>query len=140
MVRCTVCDNIYSLGDYTSLARHFIEETKKSDPDHIGWLNRNISKEKVSEERLTLLFEKLFDFKAIGLNKWVKERFIEKFYRDPAHPFVERLQHPSRATLLGYVVEHQHFLRQWVKSCAYIVAKTDREDVTRKNMLSKKSQ
>ncbi len=39
------------------------------------------------------------------------------------------LQHPTRATLLGYVVEHQHFLRQWVRSCSYIMARTDEKEV-----------
>jgi len=42
---------------------------------------------------------------------------------------VVALQHPSRATLLGYVVEHQHFLRQWVRSCAFIMARTDQPKV-----------
>jgi pyrroloquinoline-quinone synthase len=28
------------------------------------------------------------------------------------------------------VVEHQHFLRQWTRSCEYIIAKTDKVDVT----------
>jgi pyrroloquinoline-quinone synthase len=40
------------------------------------------------------------------------------------------LQHPTRATLLGYAVEHQHFLRQWVRSAALILARTDRVDVS----------
>jgi pyrroloquinoline-quinone synthase len=59
----------------------------------------------------------------------MKQRFIERFYGERPHPFVVALQHPSRATLLGYVLEHQHFLRQWTRSCAYIVAKTDKVDV-----------
>lgn len=131
MVRCTACDNTYNSGDYTSLAKHFIGEAKKNDTDHISWLNRNLSKEKLSVDELALLFKELFNIEGNSLNKWVKERFIEKFYREPAHPFVERLQHPSKATLLGYVLEHQHFLRQWVRSCSYIIAKTDYEDVTK---------
>ncbi|HKS59541.1 MAG TPA: iron-containing redox enzyme family protein, partial [Thermoplasmata archaeon] len=45
------------------------------------------------------------------------------------HPFVLALQHPSRAVLLGYVFEHQHFLRQWVRSCAFILARSERRDV-----------
>jgi pyrroloquinoline-quinone synthase len=64
------------------------------------------------------------------IKRWIKKRFIERFYGERPHPFVIALQHPSRATLFGYVVEHQHFLRQWTRSCAYIMAKTDKVDVT----------
>lgn len=64
------------------------------------------------------------------LSVWIKQEFIKKFLGDKPHPFVLAMQHPSRATLSGYVVEHQHFLRQWVRSCASIIARTDKVDVT----------
>jgi pyrroloquinoline-quinone synthase len=93
------------------------------------WLNKNITKNKLDvralEQRMAEYFDTHGDLKA-----WIKKRFIERFYAEKPHPFVLALQHPSRATLLGYVVEHQHFLRQWTRSCAYIVAKTDKVDVT----------
>ncbi len=63
------------------------------------------------------------------MKTWIKSGFIDKFFGAKPHPFVMALQHPCRATLLGYVVEHQHFLRQWVRSCAFIMARTDQPKV-----------
>src|SRR5947209_16821587 len=93
------------------------------------WLNRNITKNKSDRKTLSWLLGEFFDLGNRNLESWVKGRFIEKFYGESPHPFVLALQHPSRATLLGYVVEHQHFLRQWVRSCSYIMARTDEMDV-----------
>jgi pyrroloquinoline-quinone synthase len=93
------------------------------------WLNRNITKTKTNAEDLSKRFAKFFAVGHDGLQGWVKQQFIEKFYGSRPHPFVVALQHPSRGTLLGYVVEHQHFLRQWVRSCSFIMARTDATDV-----------
>ena len=93
------------------------------------WLNRNITKTKTDAKSLSMLFAEFFKVGEGGLQDWVKRRFVEKFYGSRPHPFVLALQHPSRGTLLGYVVEHQHFLRQWVRSCSFIMARTDATDV-----------
>jgi pyrroloquinoline-quinone synthase len=93
------------------------------------WLNKNITKQKIGAHVLERKLSEYFDIHG-DIKSWIKERFIARFYGERPHPFVVALQHPSRATLLGYVVEHQHFLRQWVRSCAYIIAKTDMIDVT----------
>ncbi len=93
------------------------------------WLNRNITKTKTEAKDLSRLLGRFFEVGKDGLQGWVKQRFIEKFYGVRPHPFVLALQHPSRGILLGYVVEHQHFLRQWVRSCAFIMARTDATDV-----------
>jgi pyrroloquinoline-quinone synthase len=93
------------------------------------WLNKNITKQKMDPEALSGLLAEFFGTGG-DLKGWIKRRFIQRFYGTRPHPFVVALQHPSRATLLGYVVEHQHFLRQWTRSCAYIIAKTDKVDVT----------
>ena len=120
----------FAVGDYDGLSSHFYYLAGQSDPGHVMWLNRNITKKKSDPKKLSHLLADYFDTRDIGLKKWIKQRFIEKFYGPKPHPFVLALQHPSKATLLGYVIEHQHFLRQWVRSCSYIVAKTDRADVT----------
>src|SRR4029077_8582633 len=91
--------------------------------------NRNITKNKSDRKSLAKLLAGFFDLGGGSLGGGVKRRFIEKFYGSSPHPFVVALQHPSRATLLGYVVEHQHFLRQWVRSCSYIMARSDEMDV-----------
>ena len=93
------------------------------------WLNRNITKTKTDAKSLSMLLAEFFKVGEGGLQDWVKRRFVEKFYGSRPHPFVLALQHPSRGTLLGYVVEHQHFLRQWVRSCSFIMARTDATDV-----------
>jgi pyrroloquinoline-quinone synthase len=93
------------------------------------WLNKNITKQKMDPEALSGLLAEFFGTGG-DLKGWIKRRFIQRFYGTRPHPFVVALQHPSRATLLGYVIEHQHFLRQWTRSCAYIIAKTDKVDVT----------
>ncbi|MEE9164613.1 MAG: iron-containing redox enzyme family protein [Thermoplasmata archaeon] len=127
-MRCDVCGR--SFKGYPSLARHFLKQAAASDPGHVMWLNRNITKEKVGEKALAKGLE-AYATDATTLATWMKRTFIDRFYGPRPHPFVQALQRPTRATLLGYVVEHQHFLRQWVRSAASVIAKTDRRDVTR---------
>lgn len=130
MVKCAACNVVFMVGDYQTLAKHFVKLAEQNDVPHIMWLNRYITNQKQDEASLEKLLREYFDLKATTLQNWIRKRFIEKFYGETPHPFVVALQHPSRATLLGYVVEHQHFLKQWVRSCSYIVAKTDKTDVT----------
>lgn len=129
MTKCAVCGQLFATGDYRILASHFFDLAERSDVDHVMWLNKNITKTKVDvgelEQRLATYFDTQGDIRS-----WIKKRFIERFYGERPHPFVFALQRPTKATLLGYVLEHQHFLRQWARSCAYIMAKTDKVDVT----------
>ncbi|MFQ5986446.1 MAG: iron-containing redox enzyme family protein [Thermoplasmata archaeon] len=127
MVRCVVCGR--SFGTYLAMARHFLKQAEASDPPHVMWLNRNVTKQKVAEPELAERLE-AFATDETNLASWMKRTFIRRFYGVNPHPFVLALQRPTRATLLGYVVEHQHFLRQWVRSAASVIAKTDRRDVT----------
>jgi pyrroloquinoline-quinone synthase len=129
LAKCSVCGATFAAGDYSELSKHFCEFAERSDPEHVMWLNKNLTKEKMGPGALSGLMAEFFDTGG-DLKGWIKKRFIQRFYGPSPHPFVVALQHPSRSTLLGYVVEHQHFLRQWTRSCAYIVAKTDKVDVT----------
>lgn len=129
MTKCAVCGQLFKIEDYRSLSSHFYELAEKSDVDHVMWLNKNITKEKMDVNTLQQRMIQYFDTHN-DIKRWIKKRFIERFYGERPHPFVIALQYPSRATLFGYVVEHQHFLRQWTRSCAYIIAKTDKVDVT----------
>ncbi len=129
MTKCPLCGEAFGLGDFRALASHFYMLAEQSDIGHVMWLNRYITKKKTDLKTLGALLADFFDLQGFDLQTWVRRRFIEKFYGQKPHPFVLALQDPSRATLLGYVVEHQHFLRQWVRSCAYIVARTNRTDV-----------
>jgi pyrroloquinoline-quinone synthase len=130
LTKCPSCGAGFSKhDDFDDLAGHFVAEAGRSDAAHVMWLNRNITKDKSDRRTLSKLLARFFDLTGESLEAWVKKRFIEKFYGQNPHPFVLALQHPSRAVLLGYVVEHQHFLRQWVRSCAFIMARSGELEV-----------
>lgn len=131
MTKCPACLVGFAQGDFPMLAEHLVERADGSDPDHVRWLNQNLSRRKTAAASLLPGLTELFALPDGSLPRWVKTRFIAKFFGKVPHPFVEALQHPTRATLLGYVFEHQHFLRQWVRSCAFIMARTDRPEVIR---------
>jgi len=133
MTKCSMCGQTFPVGDYDSLGEHYYDFAEKSDIAHVMWLNRYVTRKKTESAReLSKLLAGYFDLGQTGgsLQKWIRLRFIDRFYGARPHPFVVALQHPSKSTLLGYVFEHQHFLKQWVRSCAYIVAKTDETDAT----------
>jgi len=130
MTKCPSCGvGFQKHNDFDDLAGHFVAEAGRSDAGHVMWLNRNITKNKSDRKTLSKLLAGFFELEGRSLESWVKRRFIEKFYGQSPHPFVVALQHPSRAVLLGYVVEHQHFLRQWVRSCAFIMARAGELEV-----------
>jgi pyrroloquinoline-quinone synthase len=129
MTKCPACLEGFGRGDYPALALHLVARAEESEPDHVRWLNQNLTRRKTGAETLVAPLQQVFALGDASLTAWIKARFIAKFFGSVPHPFVAALQHPSRATLLGYVIEHQHFLRQWVRSCAYIMARTDRPEV-----------
>ncbi len=129
MTKCPACLLAFGEGDFPALARHLVDRAGGSDPDHVRWLNQNLTRRKSDAVDLIPKLREVYAVGPGGIKEWIKSRFIAKFYGKAPHPFVVALQHPSRATLLGYVVEHQHFLRQWVRSCAYIMARTDEPKV-----------
>jgi pyrroloquinoline-quinone synthase len=131
MVKCPACgSSAFQQEDYRDLAQHFYDLAEKNDVAHVMWLNRFITRKKSDPQDLAKLFSEFFGLHGEKLSVWMRRRFVERFYGQRPHPFVLAMQHPSRATLLGYVIEHQHFLRQWVRSCSYIMAKTGAVDAT----------
>lgn len=100
---------------------------KKSDPSHVMWINRNLTSKEVNVDKFSTMLEKFFSYNT--LSSWIRERLIEKFYGKSPHPFIIGMQNPSRGLLLGYVIEHQHFLKNWVKVLSEIIFKTDIEEV-----------
>ena len=129
MTKCPACLAPFERGDHSALSFHLVQEAEASDAAHVRWLNQNLSRKKMEAGELEAALRQFFDLGPGSLKGWIKARFIQKFYGPVPHPFVTALQHPDRPVLLGYVVEHQHFLRQWVRSCSYIMARTDRPDV-----------
>jgi len=129
MTKCPACLAPFAPDDYQALAIHLATRAQASEPDHVRWLNQNLTRTKTPAEELVPMLRDCFDLGRGPLSAWIRSKFIRKFFGPTPHPFVSALQHPSRAVLLGYVVEHQHFLRQWVRSCAFIMARTDASEV-----------
>jgi pyrroloquinoline-quinone synthase len=129
MTKCPVCRTTFGPGAIPLLAQHFLVESGKSDPAHVRFLNQSISRHRMDAVALAARFEELFRLPEDGLPGWIRQRFIARFFGPRLHPFVEALQYPTRPTLLGYVVEHQHFLREWVRCCAFVLAKSDSPEV-----------
>lgn len=130
MVDCPVCLHPIGSTGMAALADHLVERAAGSDVGHIRFLNQNLTRKRSPASELVPGLERLYEIgPAGGLSGWITRRFVTKFFGPRPHPFVVALQHPSRATLLGYVVEHQHFLRQWVRSCAFVMARTDQPRV-----------
>jgi pyrroloquinoline-quinone synthase len=126
---CPACLVTFQPADYRALAEHLCERADQSDADHVRWLNQQITRKKQTPAELEASLRPFLDTGGLGLAAWSKRRFIERFFGRRPHPFVLALQHPTRAVLLGYVFEHQHFLRQWVRSCAFILARSEQQEV-----------
>jgi pyrroloquinoline-quinone synthase len=129
--KCPACLARLPVEGARGLGARFEERASHSEPGHVRWLNQNVGRRKVPAEAIAGRIEEIYRVGDGGLPRWIVARFIERFFGPSPHPFVLALQHPTRETLLGYVLEHQHFLRQWVRSCALIVARADRDDVIR---------
>ncbi len=131
MAICPVCE--YRSPYWDQISSHIRSKSNSSDVQHVMWLNRNLTIKELTEEELTGSLEEFFSLKD-GLAQWIRRRFVEKFYGERPHPFILAMQSPTRGVLLGYVLEHQHFLRNWVRVLAAIIYKTDRDDVVRSEM------
>ncbi len=124
-----MCNLRFERSGLDDLSAHLIEQSSRSSPDHVMWLNREIGKESMSAEELSRRLEDYFKGKSIS--SWIKDHFLSRFYGDTPHRFMIAMQNPSRGMLAGYAYEHHFFLKQWVKSLAYIIAKSDLEEVQR---------
>lgn len=128
---CPVCFERSAGPGHLSLAEHLVRAAAQSDPDHIRFLNQNLTPKKEEAPAIARRLDTLLDASDGGLAAWITRRFIARFFGARPHPFVAAMQRPDRAVLLGYVLEHQHFLRQWVRSCGFVLARTDDAAVVR---------
>ncbi|GGM68989.1 TenA family transcriptional regulator [Thermogymnomonas acidicola] len=101
---------------------------ERSDPVHVMWVNRELGKERVGVGDFT---ERVFRLFEVGgdIRDWILRRFVHMFLSESPHPFILAMQRPEPWVLKGYAVEHHHFLRQWVVSCANIISRCERDDV-----------
>ena len=121
---CPVCGVKIKDAEMTTLSSHIYSEAQSSDPAHVMWLNRVISRRKLTDDELTKKIVEFYDFSKEGLAMWIRRRFAERFFSNVPNIFVLDMQNPTNYTIMGYVTEHYHFLKQWVRSCAYIIART----------------
>jgi pyrroloquinoline-quinone synthase len=128
---CPVCRAKVSELGMDGLAAHLTSEAGRSDAGHVRWLNQNLTRLREDPPEISRRLQEFYRVEPRGLPAWIKRRFIARFFGARPHPFVVALQHPSRAVLLGYVLEHQHFLRQWVRSCGYVLARSDEPEVAK---------
>ncbi|MEM0155016.1 MAG: C2H2 type zinc finger domain-containing protein [Thermoplasmataceae archaeon] len=126
---CPVCDAEFPMNNYEDMAYHFHQYAEKSDSLHVSWLNRNITKNKAPHLDLAQKLAGYYHLSDGDLKNWIIRDFIRRFRGDMPHPFILSMQAYNPDVMKGYVVEHHHFLKQWIKSCSYVIAKTDFEDV-----------
>lgn len=131
MTKCPACLVPFEGTGLRDLAGHLLHEEHGSDPAHVRWLNQNVGRARMDRDALEGRLAPIFDLEGGSLSEWILARFVAKFYGGSPHPFILAMQPPSRPVLLGYVLEHRHFLRQWVRSCAYVMARSDEDDVIR---------
>ena len=128
MTFCPVCGLKFDSRNYRMLADHFVDQSRSSDFRHVSWLNRNISKNRMKEDDLSVSLMTFYHISG-GIGKWIITDFVRRFRGDCPHPFILAMQQYDPEVIRGYVVEHHHFLKQWIRSCAYVMAKTELEDV-----------
>ena len=127
-MRCPVCLVDTGLKMLDDLTDHFLAMEKMADPGHVMWLNRHIGRKATSRDQLIRNMRAAYETGG-DLKLWMIKTLVARIYGEPPHPFIVRFQHPNPKLIYGYVMEHHHFLKQWVKSCSEVIAKTDAEDV-----------
>ncbi|MCI4351720.1 MAG: iron-containing redox enzyme family protein [Thermoplasmata archaeon] len=128
---CPVCRTVASPEGMGGLALHLTTLAGRSDAGHVRWLNQNLTRHREEPPAIARRLDEFYRLGEGGLPGWIKRRFIARFFGARPHPFVLALQHPTRAVLVGYVIEHQHFLRQWVRSCSFVLARSDQIEVAK---------
>lgn len=129
MVDCPVCGLRLGRGKYMDLAMHFTTLAEESDSKHISWMNRNLTRVRSDAEKLSSMLEKYYSLNGKGIKEWIIKDFVDHFRGSSPHPFILAMQTYNENVLKGYVIEHHHFLKQWIKSCSYVMAKTDLEEI-----------
>lgn len=129
MVSCPVCGEKYEKGDFDSLATHFNRFIDRNEPSHIDWVRSNVP---LADYESSAFIEKLQAFFAVTpetVEDWFWKRLIDKFYKEKPTQFIEEMQRPKKSTFMGYAMENYSYAKQRVKSLAYVIAKTNKDDV-----------
>ena len=89
---CPVCGVKINEDAMTTLSSHIYSEALSSDPAHVMWLNRVISRKRLTEDELTKKMVEFYDFSKDGLAMWIRRRFVERFFSDDPNIFVLDMQ------------------------------------------------
>ncbi len=128
-VLCPPCGGKARFSNLDELLEHISKEYEIGEPKHIEWVSRYILKENSQKDDIRNLLNVYFDSGKLGIARWIRTKFIDIFYGNKPHPFVISMQSPSRYIIMGYVTEHYHFLKNWIRCCSFIMAKTEYFDV-----------
>lgn len=129
MTKCPVCSQVFQKGDYESLAKHLASSNDKNDPFHVSWLKDYIPMPNYNNPDFVVKLKEFYKLPEGGLKTWIASKFVQRFFSEKPHPFIEAMQRPKKAIFIGFGVEYYFFLKQKVKSLAYVIAKTDKDDV-----------
>ncbi len=129
MTKCPVCAENFKKKDMDGLTKHFIMMNDRNDAFHVGWLREYVPLDNYNTPNFAKSLASFFSVIDGDLKGWIERVFVEKFLGDKPHPFVEAMQKPKKALFLGFASEYYFFLKQKIKSCSFIIAKTDKEEV-----------
>ncbi|MCL4343170.1 MAG: hypothetical protein M1267_04905 [Candidatus Thermoplasmatota archaeon] len=129
MTKCPVCSQTFQKGDYQALAKHLAQASEKNDPFHVAWLQDYVPMPNYASPDFLNHLRDFFKISDGSLKSWIATKFTRKFYSEKPHPFIEAMQKPKKSIFMGYGVEYYFFLRQKIKALAYVIAKTDKDDV-----------
>lgn len=129
MTCCPVCGDRFEIGDYNSLASHFNRNIDRNDLIHIDWIRANVPMADYDSDTFVDRLKSYFEVKPGQLHDWVWKRLIDKFFGDKPNPFIESMQRPKKVTFMGFAMENYPYVKQRVKSFAFVIAKTDIDEV-----------
>lgn len=128
-MKCPVCGEKYNKLDYQMLARHLAQLCERNDSTHLDFVKYYIPATNWLSGQFTDELRKLFACEKGHLGDWITEKMIQRVYGAQLHPFIESLQKPKKAIFQGYSVEYNYYLKQRIKSFAFALAKTDKQDI-----------
>ncbi len=129
MTKCPVCGVNFQKGDYESLAKHISQLNGKNDPFHAGFIKDYVPMDNPDSPQFPSKLKAFFQLPGNSLSDWMASVFVNRFYGDKPHQFMETMQRPKKSIFLGFGVEYYFFLKQKIKSLSYVIAKTNYEDV-----------
>ena len=99
MTFCPVCGLKFDRGNYRMLADHFVDQSRASDFRHISWLNRNVSKDLMKAEDLSVSLMTFYHISG-GIGKWIITDFV-RIQGDSDDVRQERQHHNGTLQLHG---------------------------------------